>query len=161
MKKFHVVLIGAGLMAVAFVAVIVGTPTEEIDKQELRRRVNSTFTDWANYHEDLKAQIGSTPVARWKGQPVRSHIENNTISIVFQVTGYWAETDVNLPLLIRDPLGRTFPETTSTREASDVTYIFRIPGNDNVQIPWIELRYPHATRRIAYTDGSWEPGQAN
>ncbi|MFP6615639.1 MAG: hypothetical protein VCB26_04485 [Candidatus Hydrogenedentota bacterium] len=146
---------------VGMVVVVVGlsmlTDTnDEISPDELRRRVEATTTDWANYHEDLKGQIGSTPVARWKGEPVSSRIEGNTLSIVFEVSGYWAEAEVNLPLIILDPLGKTYANSDSIRVGSMVTYTFLISGDESPRVPWIELKYPHATRRIVYAEEMWE-----
>ena len=130
-------------------------PAREISTNELRKRVNATRTDWANYHEDLKGQIGSTPVARWEGEPTQSSVRENAIEIEFLINGYWAQTEVNLPLIIRGPLGKTYSDTTSKRRAGIVTYSFEIPTGTS-QFSWIELKYPHVTRRIAYTDGHWD-----
>lgn len=156
MNKRNVFAVLTGSSVVVIALITLTGPADEISADELRRRVEATSTDWANYHEDLKAQIGSTPVARWKGEPVSSRVEGNTIFIVFDVFGYWAETDVNLPLIIRDPLGKTVSNNSSTRNRSEVTYTFDLPGDDSSKIPWILLKFPNTTRRIAYTEAQWE-----
>ena len=154
MKKLYSLFIVMGLILISIIWTVLADPAQELSESELRDRVNKTRTDWANYHEDLKGQIGSTPVARWKGEPTQSRVQENTIEIDFEISGYWTQTEVNLPILIRDPLGKTYPDTSSTRKDGIVTYSFRIPSGTD-QLSWIELKYPHATRRIAYTDDSW------
>jgi len=155
-NRRHVFSILACFTVVVIAFITLTDPADDISSDELRRRVEATSTDWANYHEDLKGQIGSTPVARWKGEPVSSRVEGSTIYIVFEVSGFWAETDVNLPLIIRDPFGKTFADDGGTRIGSNVTYTFSVSGDDLARIPWIELRYPHSTRRIVYAEGKWE-----
>jgi len=152
----------AGIVVAIFVLAVVGLllfppDSEELSPEELRRRVNDTTTDWANYQEDLKAHIGATPVARWEGRPTQSWTEGELLHISFQVSGYWSTTDVNLPVIIRDPLGKTRHHISSTRVDSAVTYTFQISDLDPGSISWVRLKFPHAERRIVYTDGTWEP----
>jgi hypothetical protein len=154
-KKHHLLLVFVGLIVSAIVWMIVVNPVEEISPSELRNRVIATKTDWANYQEDLKGQIGSTPVARWQGDLVQSRVLDRVVEIDFKVRGFWSQTDVNLPLLIRGPLGKTYSDTSSFRKGDIVTYSFRIESGTS-QLSWIELKYPHATRRIAYTNGLWD-----
>ena len=88
MNKNQAVVIFLGFIILVIIGSMFSISSEQITPEELRYRVESTTTDWANYHEDLKRYIGSTPVARWKGKPTKSWIEGDTISIVFEISGY-------------------------------------------------------------------------
>jgi hypothetical protein len=96
-------LVLAGIIAWAFLGNSTGN--SELSLEELSTLVSKCNPIWANYNEDLKGQIGSTPVARWKGKPVRASIEENKAIVVFAIEGYWADLDVFLPILAREPLG--------------------------------------------------------
>lgn len=155
MKKITIAALAFIALTGIIAALMLTDPATDISDEELRKRVANANPDWANYHEDLKGQIGSTPIARWKGEPIQASINGSTITVIFHVTGYWAEAGANLPLLIRDPFGKTYADTASTRVGNEVTYTFALPSAD-VDIDWFELSYPNASRRIAFTDHEWK-----
>ena len=136
--------------------ITLGVGNTEITPERLKQKVESSSPRWANYNEDLKSQIGSTPVARWKGEPVRAFIKDGGATIVFKIEGYWAETPVNLPLLARDPLGFVWREANSQRIGDEVTYTFPLQSKLSTSGLWLEIQYPHHTKRIVFdAQGTW------
>ena len=132
------------------------SPTE-VSREELAGRVQRSTPRWANYQEDLKGQLGSTPVARWKGRPIRARAGGAELSVVFEVTGAWASYDFALPVLLKDHLGAVYRNSSASRTGSEVEYLFRM--RDHVQgttPPWVEIAYPHNFQRLAFSDdGTW------
>ena len=130
----------------------------EITPEQLQEKVLACAPRWANYNEDLKGQIGSTPVARWKGEPVRASIEGGQATVVFSIEGYWVDTAVQLPVLAREPLGDVMRATRSHGNGSEVSYFFAlkpevISGSGSV---WLEIQYPHHIKRIVFDSaGFW------
>lgn len=146
------------LVGIALIVLYLRTPSDEIPVEELRQRVQESDPIWANYHEDLKAQIGSTPVARWVGEPVGARIVGSEVHVDFRLTGLWSELEFPLPMLVRNHLGTVVRESSaaqgnSAQGNSVMTYIF--PLSDGVS-PWVDLQYPHYTRKIVFNaDGVW------
>ena len=130
----------------------------EISPQLLEERVLACTPRWANYNEDLKGQIGSTPVARWRGEPVRASIEEGQATLIFAIEDYWVQTAVHLPVLLREPLGEVLTAHSIDRSGYEVSYHFALKpevtsGSGSV---WLEVQYPHHIKRIVFnSSGSW------
>ncbi len=129
----------------------------EVSTEELARRVQRSFPEWADYQEDLKGDLGSTPVARWEGRPVRARVAGSEVSIVFEVSGPWAEYDFALPILLKDHLGKVYRNNETRRTGSEVAYTFRLRDHvEGTSVPWMEIAYPHNLQRLAFSDdGTW------
>ncbi len=129
----------------------------DITPEELQERVLLSKPVWTNYNEDIKGQIGSTPVARWKGQPVRAFIGEEQVEVIFELEGLWSSTDVNLPILAREPLGDVLVPLKSHREGQEVTYIFPLKQEVTKSSAWLEIQYPHNIKRLVFdSTGNWE-----
>ena len=129
----------------------------DITPEELQERVLLSKPVWTNYNEDIKGQIGSTPVARWKGQPVRAFIGEEQVEVIFELEGLWSSTDVNLPILAREPLGDVLVPLKSHREGQEVTYIFPLKPEVTKSSAWLEIQYPHNIKRLVFdSSGNWE-----
>jgi len=152
--------IGIALLAFSAVmlwGILTTEAPEEISEEDLAGRVLRSVPDWADYQEDLKGQLGATPVARWQGRPLRAQVEGDKVSIVFEVSGAWAEYDFALPVLIKDHLGKSYRNNAAHRTDSEVEYLFQISGRvEGTSLPWIELAYPHHLERLAFSqEGAW------
>lgn len=150
------VLVTIAVMLIVIVATFASLRQvgDDIPVEEIQTRIDESNPDWANYHEDLKAQIGATPVAKWHGLPVSAKLADGSLHITFTLEGYWIENQLVIPLLIRDNLGHVTSETGATLDGTAITYTFSV--SQDPPPPWVELQYPHATRRIAFdTNGAW------
>ncbi|MCH7909053.1 MAG: hypothetical protein IIB38_05485 [Candidatus Hydrogenedentes bacterium] len=130
---------------------------EPVSYEELAERVSASRPEWANYHEDLKAQVGVTPVAEWQGEPLQALQTGRQLDIIFDVTGPWSQRDVALPILVRDPFGGVYRDVHAKREKNRVTYRFVIdPSAEHAPVPWVEIQYPHHERRLVFSEeGTW------
>lgn len=150
----------AALLLIAFVLWYInrGSSTSyDITSEELQKRVLLSKPVWTNYNEDIKGQIGSTPVARWKGQPLRASIGEEQVEVIFVLEGLWSSTDVNLPILAREPLGDVLVPLKSHREGQKVTYIFSLKPEVTKSSAWLEIQYPHNIKRLVFdSSGNWE-----
>ena len=151
-----------GIALVAFSAVMLWgilTTDSRVDlsTEELAQRVQRSFPDWADYQEDLKAQLGATPVARWEGAPLRARVAGDEVTVVFEVSGPWAEYDFALPILIKDHLGMVYRNNAARRTGPEVEYTFQLKDRvEGTSVPWVEIAYPHHFQRIAFSDeGEW------
>ncbi len=157
MKRWYI-----GVALLAFSGVILwgmltsDSPTE-VPVEELAGRVQRSMPRWANYQEDLKGQLGSTPVARWKGRPIRARVAGAEISVVFEVSGAWAGYDFALPVLLKDHLGAVYRNSGASRTGPEVEYLFRMRDHvEGTPVPWVEIAYPHHFQRLAFSDdGTW------
>ena len=145
---------------------VVGPPKEalvlaERQREELAARVQRSVPRWANYQEDLKGQLGSTPVARWKGRPIRARVSGAEASVVFEVSGPWASYDFALPVLLKNHLGPGYRNDSARRTGSEVEYVFGMRDHvEGTAVPWVEIAYPHNYRRLAFSeDGTWSTGK--
>ena len=152
----RVVLAGALAILLLLLLAIRGD-TPPITAEELRGRVESSRPTWTNYPEDIKAQIGARPSAEWNGEPHSVERNADTIRVRFTVRGPWATRSPGLPILMREPFGGVHHPTGSSPARDFVEYEFRVPDLEgHASLPWIEIQYPHATRRIALDpDGRW------
>lgn len=152
--------IGVALLAFSAVmlwGILTTEAPQEISAAELAGRVLRSQPDWADYQEDLKGQLGATPVARWKGRPLRARVDGAEVSIVFEVSGVWAEYDFALPVLIKDHLGKSYRNRSARRANSEVEYLFQLTGHtEGTRLPWVEVAYPHHLERLAFSqEGAW------
>lgn len=155
-----------GIALVAFSAVMLwGMLTTDsrvdVSTEELAQRVQQSFPDWADYQEDLKGQLGATPVARWEGVPLRARVAGDHVTVVFEVSGPWADYDFALPILIKDHLGKVYRNNGARRTGQEVEYTFRLRDRvEGTSVPWLEIAYPHHFQRIAFSDeGEWSAGE--
>lgn len=143
---------------VAIVAVALGylsiqTPNEGLSIPDLQDKVIKSRPEWANYHEDLKEHLGTSPVALWIGEPVKARIDGKVLLIDFDVTGDWQDIEVYLPILIRDHLGNVVLNSAASELDGVVRYEFTIT---DPYTPWVEVQYPHQIRRIVFDrDHTW------
>lgn len=157
MKRWY---IGVALLAFSGVmlwGILTSDSPTEVPVEELARRVQASVPNWANYQEDLKGQLGSTPVARWKGRPIRAHAGGAEITVVFEVSGPWAEYDFALPVLLKDHLGAVYRNSSASRTGPEVEYVFQMKDHtQGATVPWVEIAYPHNLQRLAFSDkGTW------
>ena len=150
--------------ALAFLALLSAPscsgPDDQVPDPELARLVQRARPVWANYGEDLKAQLGATPVARWSGKPVAAQIDGNRCSLSFEIDDPWRNYPFGIPVLVRDPLGKVH----RSKSYAGGTYEFTLDGfAPGAVIPWIEFRFPpYEERRIAFdAAGSWREPQDN
>jgi len=129
----------------------------DVSTEELAQRVQRSFPDWADYQEDLKGQLGSTPVARWEGAPLRARVAGDEVTVVFEVSGPWADYDFALPILIKDHLGKAYRNNAARRNGLEMEYTFQLKDRvEGTSVPWVEIAYPHHIQRIAFSDkGKW------
>ena len=157
MKRWY---IGVALLAFSGVmlwGILTSDSPTEVSAKDLAARVQRSVPRWANYQEDLKGQLGSTPVARWRGAPVRARVSGAEASVVFEVTGAWASYDFALPVLLKDHLGAVYRNSSARRTGSEVEYLFRMRNHvEGTTVPWVEVAYPHNFQRLAFSDeGTW------
>lgn len=151
-----------GLVA-AFVAMIVivslsgGPPSEG----ELAERIAASNVTWANYEEDIKAQIGAIRAAEWTGEPVEAAVNGGRLKVVFVLSEPWATRDVYMPLLVRTHLGTVAGMEAGRRLGEgQVEYLFPIESEPGNPPPWVEVKYPHGERRMSFDDsGTWAAAQ--
>lgn len=126
--------------------------------EELRKRVETSTPLWANYEEDIKAQIGATPAAQWEGKPVSARIDGANLYVDFEIAGPWVARKLALPLLAHDPLGNTYQNTGAEIDGAQTIYVFVLTEDAARDgLPWVDLKYPHHERRLVFSDdGDWE-----
>lgn len=82
-----------------------------------------------------------------------ARIVEREVHVDFRLTGLWSKLEFPLPVLVRDHLGNVMRESGATQGDSVMTYVF--PLSDGVS-PWVDLQYPHYTRKIVFdADGVW------
>ena len=142
------------IVAVFLLSACHGGPS--ISPEELVRRCRDARPTWASYPEDLKAQIGAGPVATWQGALVRIDCDGTLIRAAFRLEEPWAQYDAALPILVRIPSGRVLLPADTERTTDALTYRFVLDADSAP--PWIELRYPHTSRRLPLDqEGRWRP----
>lgn len=142
------------LLLVGITAYING---QAVPQQELARRCTASKPEWAGYEEDIKGQIGAAPSAQWRGEPIAAERSEQAVNITFRLTGPWAVYAFAMPVLLRDPLGKTYCGVTAESKGADRIYRFNLAAESTgAPLPWIELRYPHGQQRIAFdASGKW------
>lgn len=147
---------GRALISVIALGVMALRCVPALDDQEVARRVAESRPTWPNYQEDIKAQIGAGPVAEWEGQLESVEAHAGRVVVRFIVRGPWSTRDCAIPILLQEPLGGVHQSEDARREGAHVTYTFRLAKGD-APVPWIALRFPHGTRRIAIpSTGAWK-----
>jgi hypothetical protein len=114
--------------------------------------------DWLSYQEDIKGSIGAQAVANWDGIPVEVRQEGPEVTVIFSLKPPWSDYEAAVPVLLRDPMGRQYPQKTTTREGNRRKYLFCLDTASAASpLPWIEIRYPHSERRIGLDkSGAWQ-----
>jgi len=129
-----------------------------VPPDELARRTATSRPTWRNYQEDIKAQIGATPVAQWRGTLEAAQRDGATVRVTCRLAGPWAQRRSAVPILLREPRGGIHRNQRAECRDGRVTYVFQI-GEDAARaaLPWIELKYPHGEKRLVlFEDGSWK-----
>lgn len=131
---------------------------DRTEPEELSRNAALSRPEWANYQEDIKAHLGATPAAQWKGRPVSAQLTGNVLEVIFELSGPWAEYGFVLPILMRDALGDERRQTAYVLDSPRVTYIFHLPERQgSTPIPWILIKYPnHEDRLVLDPQGAWK-----
>lgn len=139
---------GAALGALGLLYGLVVTSTgAPIDEAALRARIQASIPTWESYQEDVKAQLGARPAAEWKGELVGGRIgADGVVEVMFRIEGPWADRDLGVPILVRDPELRVVRAVETIRE--DELRVYRVPMAGASSLPWVEVQYPHHTRRI-------------
>lgn len=156
LKRVIVILaVSLFLVLVGFVAYV---NSRQISEAELAQRCAASRPEWQNYQEDIKAQIGARPVAQWKGDPIAARQSGNKVYLTFRLEGPWARYDLVLPILLRDPLGKTYRSITAEYRGPERTYLFDLsPDAAASVLPWVEVRYPHTETRLSLNpQGQWK-----
>lgn len=132
-----------------------------VPDEELQTRVAESAPAWDGYQEDIKAQIGATPVAQWRGEPRKVEREGNTLRVTFRVAGPWAEGSAAMPILLQDPYGATYQNATAeVRGGGEIEYSFELAGSATQTLPWVKVRYPHHEKRLPLSqEGTWEAAE--
>lgn len=132
---------------------VVFSASSPIDEAQLAAWVRESQPTWDSYQEDIKGQLGARAAAQWQGEFVEArHTAGDSVEIVFKVVGPWATRDVAMPILVRDPeLGVTrLAETT----AEGALRIYHLTLDGAEAPPWLEVQYPHHTRRVPLSRAS-------
>ena len=139
-------------VAAAFLVSCSGVSTEE-----LARRIQNSTPTWQSYSEDIKGQVGAAPVAEWEGQISEIRLVGGAVQATFRLSGPWAQRDVAIPVLLREPFGGTCRSTAARRDGDLVTYIIELPEAARGEaLPWVELKFPHGQRRLPLSEeGLW------
>jgi hypothetical protein len=140
--KIGAVALGFGAYALFILAPV---PIDEID---LAIRVASAKPSWESYQEDIKGQIGARAAAQWEGEAARAWTEAGAVFVQFQLAGPWVERSVSVPVLLRDPSLAVHRAAEVTREGALTTYRFDLPDLEERMLAWVEVHYPHHTRRM-------------
>jgi hypothetical protein len=148
----------AGVLVVGLVIIWAVRSPGNPSVEELARRVAACHPTWQNYQEDIKGQIGAAPVAQWRGTLIETRCENTLVSVTFQLSGPWAQRDITIPILVREPSGNWFEGTQTHRQAARATYTCQLPEDTaNLPFPWLEIRYPHGEKRVVLSSqGHWK-----
>ena len=118
-----------------------------VSPEELARRCAGARPAWQSYQEDLKGQIGAAPVAAWRGHPVEARFTDTEILVLFALEGKWVDYAAALPVLLRTPSGDVLTGVAEDKAGARRTYRFAME-EDSGRAAWIQLRYPHASKRI-------------
>jgi len=132
-----------------------------LSSEELARRVAASRPEWANYQENIKGQIGATPVAEWDGEPIAASASESSLEITFRLSGPWASRELALPVLVRDPYGALHRHERAVRDGSLVRYYFaREQPTNSSPLAWVEILYPHHEDRIVFdAAGKWKKNE--
>ena len=115
---------------------------------------------WENYQEDVKAQIGATPVALWAGEPVAGRMEAGEFRLTMRVEPPWDDLHCAMPIMLRDPMGRVHLAREAQGSGSERVYSFALSGGASSAPPWVEVHYPHRIARLPLENGGiWQPPQ--
>ncbi len=148
----------AGFLLLLAVALLAYRNAQGVSPEELQHRCEASRPEWRSYQEDIKGQIGAAPAAKWQGSPIRAEHKGAKVRVTFLLDPPWAAYEASIPVLLRDPLGKTRLSSTCERDGPRRIYTFALttdqaPG----RLPWIEVRYPHHERRLALdAQGEWE-----
>ena len=147
------------LLIAAFVILWIDLRQDEPTREELTARIAASTPQWANYPEDIKAQIGAQSVASWAGHPVAAMRADSALEVTFRLTGRWGEENhPGMPILLRDPFGNELQsDATHCNANGEIVYAFRLDeGSLNAAFPWVEIMYPHDQRQLTFSrEGTW------
>ena len=142
---------------VAGLAVLARMGEHKLDPAELATKCRESRPAWVSYQEDIKGQVGARPVARWRGRLVEVRQEEGAMTVTFRLESPWAAYDADVPVLLRDPMGREYRQNRVERQDGTRRYIFQLDAKDGASIlPWVEIHFPHTERRVALGNkGRW------
>lgn len=152
MKRIALAIAGFFLVVLIYANLV---PAKIVTPEEVAQRCKTSQPAWRSYDEDVKSQIGATPVAAWSGIPVAVQVSASQYLLTFELSGPWLDYDAALPVLVRDPFGQVLSSSAATRQGTRVTYQYRV-DNAGAIAPWLELRYPRHEQRVQLdTHGYW------
>lgn len=120
----------------------------KINETELAALAGKAHPVWTNYQEDIKAQIGATPVAQWRGTPRHAWKDAEGIHVQFDIEGAWKKRACVIPILIRDNGGTEYLSPKGVVEQGTVTYTFPSASLNSVFANTIEIKYPNEERQL-------------
>ena len=132
-----------------------------LDASELQQRCAEAQPAWDDYDEDLKAQIGATPVALWEGTPLQAWQTAAGVEVSFRLSGPWGEVAALLPVLLRTPEGEVYQSRPGASSGVDRVYFFSMQKSAEVMLPWVDLRFPREERRLYLRTPGKHPPSAN
>jgi len=140
--------LGAAGLLLLIVAVVAAFNARGPGRAVLAERCAQARPAWENYQEDIKGQVGAGPAAQWEGEFLGAYYEDNSILVVFELAGPWADHDFGIPVLLRDPYGKLHRHDVLIRHRGKHVYRFELPGDqDPAAMPWVEIQYPHHRRK--------------
>jgi hypothetical protein len=144
-------LIVLGVACVA--AGVIVLPKQPVQPASLAARVEAADPTWANYDEDVKAQVGARGFSEWRGEPVSARREGDVLQVEVALEGPWAGRSVALPLLLRTPLRVTYAPADAAVASGKATYRFELGREDaEASLSWVELRYPRGEATLNVLD---------
>jgi len=158
----------AGLFAILAICICITyyyVQETQWDTEELLMRCSVSRPTWENYHEDIKAQIGSAQVAAWRGNitGISLYTSEDTSTVEVQVSvaveGKWGSIEAAMPLLLRESYGHELLPQSITRDNDKRIYCYILPDSSTISIPtWVELYTPAENRRFSLSsEGKWTP----
>lgn len=143
--------------ALCLLALAAAACTYRLDEEQLRARVEASRPTWESYQEEVKAQVGATPVAMWEGSIDEVRAESGRVTVVFRIAEPWSELSVAMPVLLRDPFMNTHAASSVEAGGGRATYVFEVPeASSSGSLAWVEVKYPRGSRRVALSaEGVW------
>ncbi|MCF6285408.1 MAG: hypothetical protein L3K26_09490 [Candidatus Hydrogenedentes bacterium] len=146
-----------GVLFLFLVAAFTLLNSRELASDELARRCAASRPAWNGYQEDVK-EIGTRPVAQWRGHPTALTLSGGTVHLVFELGAPWDAWDAVLPVLLKTPEGQVLQNVRHERNGSSRTYVFFLSSASETPVPpWLEIQYPHTRQRLYLNaHGAWQ-----
>ena len=145
-----VLIFVVGIVSLPMILFSGNDPSPEL----LAARIAASAPGWNSYQEDIKGQIGASPVAEWSGRLVTAAQGDDLLSLSFVLEEPWKTRDGALPVLIRLPDGATLMPRDAIIDGEHRVYRYALPSS--APLPWAEVQYPHHRERLYFdATGQW------